>query len=330
MIRILYRTPSGHLRTDVTKDELGTVLAEQGGLLWLDLTGEPPDQCEPILRETFAFHPLAVEDVLHQVHVPKLDSWGEYLLAILHAVVSSEGPAQQAKIGSQELDAFLGTSYLVTFSEQPIDAVQRVWEACQRDTRHLESGADHILYLLADALATNAISVVEQMRGHIDRIEDQLFENPTPQTLEQIFTLKRAILRLRRTLSPQSEVLGRLSREDYPMIDARDRAYFRDVYDHYVRLDVLNESLRELVVGAVDTYLSLVNNRMNEAMRTLAVITTLFMPISFLAGFFGMNFFGPVASLDIWTDKPILFVTLGLMLALPVGMYSWIRRRGWM
>lgn len=133
--------------------------------------------------------------------------------------------------------------------------------------------------------------IVGQVDQTIDAIEDFIFDRPTPRTLEQLFGLKRVLLTMRRILLPQREVLNKLARDDYLMIDPKDRIFFRDIYDHIVRLHDLNESLRDLVSRALDTYLSVINNRMNEVMKTLTIITTLFMPLSFIAGFFGMNLF---------------------------------------
>ncbi len=165
----------------------------------------------------------------------------------------------------------------------------------------------------------------------IDQTEDEVFDNPTPQTLERIFSLKRAVLHLRRVIGPQREVLNRLARDDFAVIDPRTRVYFRDVYDHLVRLHDITESIRDLVSGALDTYLSVINNRMNDIMKTLTVITTLFMPISFLAGFFGMNFFVPVPPYSRAGRAAGFYFD-----AIPDGHHSlsacslWIRRQGWM
>jgi magnesium transporter len=134
---------------------------------------------------------------------------------------------------------------------------------------------------------------------------------------------------MRRITLPQRDVLNKLARDDYKVIDPRDRIFFRDIYDHLVRIHDLNESLRDLAGSVLDTYLSVVNNRMNEVMKTLTIITTLFMPITFITGFFGMNFFEPVAHLVGWTELQAFRVTLGILLLLPVGMYTWMRRRTW-
>jgi magnesium transporter len=193
----------------------------------------------------------------------------------------------------------------------------------------LKYGPDHLLYRLADELVANYMLVVEAIDDEIDEVEAEIFDEPTSRTLERIFKLKRAALQLRRIVDPMREVLNRLARDDYAVVDIKARVYFRDVYDHLVRLHNLTDSLRDLVGGALDTYLSVINNRMNDIMKTLTVITTIFMPISFIAGFFGMNFFVPDQSFPRWVEEPFFSITLAIMVLLPSGMFLWIRRRGW-
>jgi magnesium transporter len=170
---------------------------------------------------------------------------------------------------------------------------------------------------------------VEKIDDAIDQIEDQVFDRPEPRTLEKLFALKRILLTMRRIILPQREVLNKLARDDYEVIDPRDRVFFRDIYDHLVRLHDINESLRDLVGGALDTYLSVINNRMNEIMKTLTIITVLFMPLTFLTGFFGMNFFEPLGNLKAWTTNPVFYLTLATILGTPFFMYLWMRRRTW-
>ncbi len=329
MIRSLYRTRDGHLQTDIGPDALAAAWQDTEGLLWLDLADEPPETCRPILLETFGFHPLAVDDALEEAHVPKLDDWGQYLYLVLHAVTFEDGP-DGSYMDTLELDVFLGRNYLVSHHVQPIAGVDRVWAACQRDERHLKRSAAYLLYKLADELVADYMPTVEEMDAVIDHIEDQVFSNPAPDVLERLFTLKRALLHLRRIIMPQREVLNKLARDDYAGIAAEHRMFFRDVYDHLVRLYDITESMRDLVSGALDTYLSVVNNRMNEIMKTLTIITTLFMPLSFLTGFFGMNFFGLTPELGTWTSWPAFLLTLAVIALTPLGMYLWMRRRAWM
>jgi magnesium transporter len=331
MIRSLYRNRTGKIRTDLKPEEFAHALQDPHGLLWVDFAATPPQEDAPILLDTFGFHPLAVDDALQESHIPKVDDWGDYLYIALHAVVFDRDAADDDHVDTLELDVFLGKHYLVTHHDQPIAAVDRVWNGWQRDERHLKGGADHLLYELADGVVADYMTVVDEIDEAIDRLEDEVFDKPTSHTLERIFRIKRAVLNLRRVISPQREVLNKLARDDYPVIDAKDRVYFRDVYDHLVRLYDINESLRDLVGGALDTYLSVINNRMNEIMKTLTIVTTLFMPISFAAGFFGMNFFQPVEdSLRGWSTSPTFILAVLVMIAAPVGMYLWIRRKGWM
>jgi len=269
-----------------------------------------------------------VDDALEEAHIPKVDDWEQYIYLVLHAVVFD--PQGDEPLNTLELDVFLGKNHLVTYQARPIAAVERVWVACQRDVRHLQRGAVRLLYELADELVADYLPAVEGMDEAIDQIEDQIFDSPGSSLLEGIFSLKRALLHLRRIIAPQREVLNRLARGDYGVIDPERRVFFRDVYDHLVRLYDITEGLRDLVGGALDTYLSVVNNRMNEVMKTLTVITTLFMPVSFLVGFFGTNFFQPVAPLDAWTSHPAFVLMMAAMILVPVGMYLWMRKRAWM
>jgi magnesium transporter len=228
-----------------------------------------------------------------------------------------------------ELDVFLGKNYVITFHDQLLTAVEDTWIACQRDIRHVQDGADHLLYRIVDSLVMSYMPLVEKIDAQIDQIEDRVFDRPNPEILEQIFTLKRLLLTMRRILVPQREVLNKLARDDYRVIDPRDRVFFRDIYDHLVRLHDLNESLRDLVSGALDTYLSVTNNRMNEIMKVLTIITTFFMPITFITGFFGMNFFEPVAGLFGWTSQQAFTATMATIIGLPILMYFWMRGRTW-
>ncbi len=328
MIRSLYYTPGKPIQTDLRPEEFGAALKEPDTLLWVDFDGESPEVCEPILRQVFGFHLLAVDDALQESHVPKVDDWDTYLYVVLHAVTLDQ--AGQIELDTLELDIFVGANHLVTHRTQPMAAVERLWAACQRDERPLKKGSTYLLYALADELVADYMPVVEGFNEAIDRIEAQVFSASAPSVLEQIFALKRALLHLRRIIAPQREVLNKLARGDYAVIDAQDRMFFRDVYDHLVRLYDIGESLRDLVGGALDTYLSVVNNRMNDVMKTLTLITTLFMPISFLAGFFGMNFFQATIPLGAWTGRVAFGLMMVAMILVPLGMFLWMRRRAWM
>jgi len=326
VIRTLYNGGDGALRSDLSQEDIAGALQNPQGLLWLDLTAEPPEKCVPILRDTFHFHPLAIEDALEESHAPKINDWEEYVYLVLHAARVVE--QSSATLGHVELDIFVGKNYMVTHHAEPIAAVDHVWDTSHHDSRYVKKGAAYLLYRLSDELTAEYMPIVDSMDDAIDRIEDEVFDNPTPRMLEQIFKLKRGLLVLRRIIMPQREIMNKLGRGDYDVIDQNQRVFFRDVYDQLVRLHDIIDSMRDLVSGTLDTYLSVINNRMNDTMKTLTLITTLFMPLSFVVGFFGMNFFGPVSTFfNTWTTHTSFLVTLLAMVLIPAGMFMWLRKR---
>lgn len=328
MIRTIYRNREGKLRTDLKPEEFPRAIGQPNNLLWVDFEGEPDAVTEPILRECFGFHHLAVEDALKQAHVAKIDDWGEYIYIVCHSMTFDF--KRDTYLETEELDIFLGKNYLVTHHDTPVPAVEAALEACNRDERHIKRGPDHLLYRLLDELVTGYMPIFDTIDEAVNEIEDLVFVNSNPQVVGRIFSLKRALLTMRRIVDPQREVLNKLARDTYTVIDPKDRVFFRDVYDHLVRLHDINESMRDLVSGSLDTYLSVVGNRMNEVMRTLTVITTMFMPISFIAGFFGMNFFAASDPQEIWMTNGAFYLMLALMIISPLTMYLWIKARRWM
>jgi magnesium transporter len=327
MIRILYQDKQGDVMTDLPLEKLAGTLAERAGVLWLDFDGESAATIEPVLNNTFNFHPLAVDDALRESHVPKVDDWQEYLYLVLRAVGYSE-KAKQLQV--PELDVFLGPTYVVTYHhEESVGALDHVWSVCQSDDRWLKRGSAHLLYRLADQLVSDAVTGAEQMNEDLDRLGDEIFTEVESSTLAGLFQLKHDILQLRRIVTPSRDVFNKMSRNSYAVIDEDDRLFFRDVYDHVMQLDDLLDDMLILVGSALDTYLSVVNNRMNDVMKTLTVITAFFMPLAFVTGFFGMNFFEAAAPPGGWTGRLALIVVLVFMAITPIMMFFWMRRRSW-
>ena len=296
--------------------------------MWVDLVEEDIQISEHILKDIFGFHPLAVSDALDEQHVPRVDDWSSYLYLVLHAPFISNDSSEP--LDTIELDVFLGKNYLVTYQAKKLSIVDYVWATILRDDRYLKQGADHLFYKLADDLIADFMPLAEKLDVIIDDIEDRIFTGTSQELLEKIFVMKRSILQLRRIIAPLREVFNKLARGDDTIIDKKERVFFRDIYDHLVRLHDISESLRDLMSSILDTYLSVINNRMNEVMKTLTVITTLFMPLSFLVGFFGMNFFVPLAPFTGWTEQPVFILVLAGCVLLPTFMYWWMRRRKWM
>jgi len=327
MIRSLLISPDHQVSYDLPSASWVDAIRQPEGLLWVDFQATDPQEDEILMREIFHFHPLAIDDALQETHLPKLDDWDDYLYIVLQNVVFNPDGEH---LETLELDIFLGMNFLVTHHDYAIAPLDHVWDICAKDERIPRRGVDYLLYRLMDEVIASYMPVVESLDLEIDRIEDQLFNSPTQQALEELFTLKRFVLHLRRMVGPQREVLNKLARDEYRVIDAQSRVYFRDIYDHLVRLYDICETLRDLVSGALDTYLSVVNNRMNDIVKTLTIITTIFMPLTFITGFFGMNFFQPEPGSLPWTGRLFFLISMGLMVVLPVAMIFWLRRRGWM
>jgi magnesium transporter len=327
MMRILLRNEQGVVETNLQRIDLPTAITASESLLWLDFYGESSAQVEPILKDVFNFHPLAIDDALHESHIPKVDDWQEYLYIVLRAI--NYRSTEYEQLAAPELDIFLGPNYIVTFSKESIAALDRAWDSCQKDQRWTKRGAGQLLYRLVDDLVGEAVMAVENMQDELEHIEDILFAEPGPTTLERLFTLKRDVLQVRRIVVPQREVLGKLSRNEYQCIDVSDRIFFRDVYDHLLQLDNLLDDIVILVSSARDTYLSVINNHMNDIMKTLTVITAFFMPLAFITGFFGMNFFQAVTPFDAWTSRLAFVAVLVATVTIPLVMFFWMRHRSW-
>ena len=304
------------------------LLEDKESLIWVDLFQETTEDSRYVLTEIFDFHPLSVDDALVEMHVPKIDDWGNYLYLSLVAV-KPEQPLDDID-KSIELDLFLGVNFIVTYHQKELEAVDLVWHNLMRNESHLQHGSKYILYQIIDELANQYMNMIDSLDMRVEEIEDTVIAKPDRKMLEEIFTMKRSLLNLRRIIAPQREVLNKLSRGDFEIVSQKERMYFRDVYDHLVRVHEIIESLRDMVSGALDTYLSVVNNQLSSIMKTLTIITTLFMPLSFITGFFGMNFFAASNKLNPWTSGVSFGMVMAVMIGLPMGMFMWMRRRDWM
>lgn len=328
-MRILYVDNAGQLQilTEMPPGWDKTTL-KSAELLWIDLNHvESIEKTEQFLTQQFGFHPLAIDDALNETHLPKVDDWESYLYIALQDIAAE---ANLQTITLPELDLFLGKQYLITYHMEEVTAVDRVWQLCQRHQRWLQHGADHLVYRIIDEIVNNYTAVMEQLEAHIVQLEGQIFTHPSAHLLESLAHYKRLVLHIRRTLVPQREVVNKLARDTFLVIGEKDQVYFRDVYDHMVRLYNQSDSVRDLLTGTMELNLSVMNNRMNDVMKTLTIITTLFMPLTFITGFFGMNFFQAVLPLRVWTSGGTLAFTLAGMILLPLGMFYWMRRRAWM
>jgi magnesium transporter len=321
-LRMLCHTADGQVQTLGSLDALGKALADPHVTVWVDLDDIALSDAEHLLTKVFTFHPLLVDDMLHEAHTPKINDYGAYLQLVMHGINFHRG---DEALDTDEVDIVLGPNYLVTHHVEQVHALEQLWQACLRDGRPLAGGADHLAYELVDVLISDFMPAIDEIDEAIDLIEDEVFADPTPHTLNRIFQLKRAVLHLRRIIAPSREVVNRMARDSYAAIDEHDRLYFRNIYDQLVRMYDLNESLRDLASGALDTYLSVTSFHINEIMKVLTIFTALFMPISFLAGFFGQNF-----TMIPFNSPWLMAGAITLMIAAPATMLVYLRRKKWL
>jgi magnesium transporter len=325
MIRTLYRHRSGTIIVDLPRDQLTSAVKDAQARLWIDLVAPSEEEYHCVLRELYQFHPLAVENAIKDVHVPKLDDYGSYLYLVFHTIGMGE---ERMDIHTYEMDVFLGVNFLITMHDDHREILDKVWNAQHHQQAGLARSPAHLLYDLLDRQIDSYIPILDHFEAQLEELGDLLFRRPKTSDdamLNDILTAKSSALRLHRILLPQRELLHRLSRNDYAAIPADARVYFHDLYDHLVRLNDLADSMRDLAGSTIETHLALVNNRMNEVMKVLTMISTIFIPLSFVAGIYGMNFeFMP--ELHTRWGYPLVWL---IFIVIGGTMVLFFRRRGW-
>lgn len=324
MIRSIYFPPGGPSQSNLNDQEIQAALRQPEGLLWIDFENPQLDEFDHYLRNIFNFHPLAIEDCQsNEYQTPKVDDFKNYIFIVAHAI---QPGGEQNGLATWELDLFLGANYLVSCSSnKAMPPVEAVWQRLNRDERLHGNGSDFLCHAILDHLVDDYMPILDHMDDEIDWLEDQVMATPDPKTLERILSLKHNIMALRRIVSPLREVVNKLSRDDFPQIDPYSRIYFRDIYDHLVRIQDLSESIRDIVSGALDIYLSSTSLRLNEIMKALTIVSTIFLPLTFLAGVYGMNFRYMPELAQQWT-YPVLW---GIFFTIGAGMIFFFKRRGW-
>lgn len=319
----MFRTQESDSLGKITVSESRAVIGmpENGHRRWIDLC-EQDDEQLAVLAERFGFHPLTIEDCAHFDQRPKLESYGDYLFLVLHGF---RPLSDQDQITDPfELHIFLGRDYLVTVHSEPIPALDLVWKRVATNDRSLHRGTDFVCYLLADALIDAYFPVLDQISLKVDDIEERVLDQHQDVEISEIFYYKRLLVSLRKVLSPQRDVLLLLARQDDTWVDERTSLYFRDVYDHILVLSESVESTRDLLGNALEAYLWNESQRTNEIMKRLTLLSAIFLPLTFITGFFGQNF------VDFPFDNHLLFGFMLLSCALiPGGMIYYFIRSKW-
>lgn len=320
MFRVLDVGREGSPRVTEGQGDVGP--PPEGTLRWIDVEAQSAEELA-ILGERFRFHPLALEDCAHFGQRPKLEEYDGYMFVVTHAFAL---PADQplADLEPRELHAFLGSRYLVTVHSEAIEPLAETWKRIGADPALARRGIDFAYYLLADAVADANFPLLDRISDELDEIEDGILAGAGPEVLAPMFRLKRTLTTMRRVLSPQRDTFGALTKRGSALVSERTALYFRDVYDHLVRINESIEAGRDILGNAMDAYLTMVSNRTNEIMKRLTIMSAIFLPLTFVTGFFGQNF----QHLPFGSDA-LMFAMIAACLALPIGMLWWFKRSKW-
>jgi magnesium transporter len=315
------------LRRDVPVAELPALLQRPDVHLWVDIQA-PDDDDTDVLAEIFQFHPLAIEDCILDRPHPKVDEYPGYLYLVLHGVkvTMGEGSASPKEFQSKELDVFLGERYLVTFHYEQMRSIDQTRASLEKNPERLARGPALLLHDVLDFLVDHYLPVMEELDDRIDVLEEAVQKDTTGALLHEIFALRRDVMRIRRLAGKQREVLSRLARQEFPQIDAQSAVYYRNVHDHLVRVVDLAESYRELLSSIMETFLTANSNRLNTIMKTLTLVNTIFLPLTFVTGIYGMNFDNLPGKTFHWG----FWITIGGMTAIAMVMLFLYRRKRWL
>jgi magnesium transporter len=293
---------------------------KDGEFFWLDLY-RPAAEDLALLSDLFRFHPLAVEDADHFGQRPKIDPFGDFALIVAYG-------ANEDQDGLVEVHCFFSSHYLVTVHRDSCPPFDDLRRRAAVETAPPARGVK-LLYLVLDALTDSFFPGLSALDDSIDELEDAVLQRPDDAQLQTLFHLKRRLVTWRKVVTPQRDMVARLAGgvTELPGMTEDTQRYFRDVYDHLIRISDLIDSYRDLLTGAMDVYLSTVSNRLNEIMKRLTIVATIFMPLTFIVGFFGMNFAWMVRTVaGFW---PFFWLALVLEAVVVIGMLIWFRRQKW-
>ncbi|MFH1045698.1 MAG: magnesium/cobalt transporter CorA [Candidatus Omnitrophota bacterium] len=329
MIKSFCLDSAGNFQEDLTREKIAQVIQDKKSLLWLELDTPTEDEIK-ILSEVFNFHILAIEDCKGYTDLPKIDEFEDYSFIVIHAVSYD---IENDEVKKPELDIFVSKNYVVTVHLEPLKTITVNTDKVRKNPQLLSKGADFLLYNLLNVLVSNYSPLLEYFDDMIEEIEGSvLMSSEIQDIVPTIMDLKRKILALRRSASLQRDVISRLARRDSPIISNKNVVFFRDVYDHMVRIHELLEISRDLLSSTFEIYVSSISNRMNEIMKRLTIVATIFMPLTFISSIYGMNFNTKASHFNMpelnWTYGYLYVV--GMMLAIAIGMLGYFKYRKWM
>jgi magnesium transporter len=308
------------LERNVPSEEIRAHIQDPSNLVWMDVQDPGPAELSMLLEE-FGFHPLALEDVAKGQQRPKVDEYKGYMFVVTYSVVPGKVPKE---VQTLEVDLFIGRNYLVSIHRGPVPALEEAFRRWTRGGKMLLEGVGFLVYTVMDAIIDAYFPIIDAIEDEVDQAELDMFTHFRPEGIQDLLKLKRNLFALRRVLYPLRETFNQFLRRDQPMFSANTMVYFQDVYDHVLRLlDVLDIE-REMVTGVLEGYLTVISNRLNATMRTLAVITVAVAIVSAVFGAYGMNFDDIPLAKEPWGFWAVAGGTIVLIVAALV--FGWKRK----
>ena len=342
MLHIVRWNPGSNSTESTTLDQLPATAAElpEGSVVWIDLAEPTPEEEERVLKAFLPVHALTFEDIIKprasgSTHLPKVEEFPDYLFAIvnplpleLHAEPGNElaKSVRVHKLPRPQLSAVLTHTVLITHHYSSMPCIMEGHGHLDRHAANVKRGPDYLFHLILDGIVDDYAPMVDRISQQLDRLETKMFRQPTPAVLAKLMRVKREVTYLRKTLILEREVLARLIRGEFQLVDPREMAYYRNVYDHLVRYTDLIENAREMVSDLMQTHLAATSNRLNEIMKTLTMISTIGMICTLIVGYYGMNF-KHIGELE-WEYGH--WLAFGLMVAVSLGLLTLYRWKKWL
>lgn len=317
-------------RTTTSFDEIAAAHGE-GKRFWVELDERVPE-ADKLLIDVLGIHPLAIEDVWNDVGIPKVEDFADYVQLVMHGVREADVGGTDIPLALTELDVIIGGHFLITHAhDERVCAIAPVFAEVLRNPRLLKKGPAWVAHGILDRMVDEYLPVVDRLEEQIEAVETNILEGRAKDddtaTMRQILRIKRSLQMLRRTTISQREILSRLARAEFDEIPREATPFYRDVYDHFARVTELVDSYRELTNGLLEAHFSIQSHQMNEIMKRLTLISTIMLPLSLVAGIYGMNFKKVFPELD-WEYG--YFYALGLMVTIAIGIILYFKKKKWL
>ncbi len=319
----VYQKGKRQVEENFTAEQLSELLANQENLVWVDMEA-PTEADDKILSDVFRFHPLTIEDARLTRNAPKVEPFDDYLFFIFHGVKLE---TNSYNFSTKELDGYLGGNFVVTYHHENFQSIDTVKQQIRNSPFICGRGADYLLHQILDELVDLYVPVIDDFDNVINEIEGRIFnsQRANNSVLEEILELKRNVGRLRRITSKQLNVIYRIAHGEFPLIEEKHLPFYRDVHDHLMRVSDLSDSYRDAIGGLLDIQFNVVSNRTNEVVKVLTIFSAIMLPLSVIAGIYGMNFdYMP----ELHTQNGF-YVTLGFMALVTALLLLYFWRKGW-